>query len=274
MSALLKAAFPAPEKIADDVRREGFAIYPEAIDGALIDALRDYWLKHFSERLAARDVARGNLVVGEPNFTSFSDKSFWKLYRYFGFLWNRPDHEPTHRLCVELHRRRNLAQGFPEDYGLSYDPQCYSFYVAVNYYLPGGGFVEPHVDAHRGEHPHPTDLPLLHFMVPLTFKGSDYREGGMVVYDRAGARIDVESRLERGGIIFFDARLRHGVEPVEPALGSTMGRLSVFAIPTFFKKLEDVPAAFLDAKSLWSRGYRFVRRARRAAARRRGSAAT
>jgi predicted 2-oxoglutarate/Fe(II)-dependent dioxygenase YbiX len=88
------------------------------------------------------------------------------------------------------------------------------------------GMLEPHSDGHG-------DLPIIHFMVPLSFKKIDYENGGLYLYDKYKNRVDIDELVEPGDVIFFDGRNIHGVDKV---IGGTFGRLAIFAIPTFFVK--------------------------------------
>jgi len=82
-----------------------------------------------------------------------------------------------------------------------------------------------HADAHG-------ETPILHFMIPLTFKGEDYNEGGLFIENKRGDAVDIDSQCDKGALIFFDGRCSHGVKTIQ---GKGIGRLVVFAIPTYFE---------------------------------------
>lgn len=216
---------PAPSQIAADIDRNGFCIYKDAVPRATIDELRRYWLDFFKTRKADRRFVRGKIYLGERNFNSYSDINEWCMYRHFDFLWNPSDHPPTRALHLQLHRHRNLAQNFDALDGLTYNDRNYGIYISTSYYPPGKGFLRAHVDAHQ-------DTPLLHYMLPLTFKGTDYQGGGLTCDDKSGHTVDVDAEMSAGDIVFFDGRQRHGVDKIVSDRG--IGRLAIFAIPTFF----------------------------------------
>jgi len=182
-----------------------------------------------------RQVARGNLTFGEQNFNSYTESNFWHLYRHFDFLWNKPTHELTRNVAVSIHKIRNLAQNFSEDYGLTLlSPKYYGIYISTSYYSPETGFCKVHADAHEKE------MPLLHFMLPITFKGKDYKAGGLVCYDKNEEKVDVDELVSPGSIVFYDGRQEHGVETIIPYSDKNIGRLAVFAIPTFFHRKNEI----------------------------------
>ena len=132
-----------------------------------------------------------------------------------------------------IHKKRNLAQGESEGYGLNYNPQCYGIYISTSYYIPETGFCKVHADAHS------KDIPLLHFMLPITFKGIDYKSGGLFCYDKDGKKIDVDEEMKPGSIVFYDGRQEHGVDTIIPYPEKNLGRLAIFAIPTLFLRKND-----------------------------------
>ena len=44
---------------------------------------------------------------------------------------------------------------------------------------------------------------ILHFMLPLTFKGVDYDSGGLYIIDKHGVEIDVDILTCKGDLIFL-----------------------------------------------------------------------
>ena len=218
-------SLPAPSQIAADISRDGFCIYKHAIAESVVIELRRFWLDFFNTNKADRKFVRGKIYLGESNFNSYSEINEWCMYRHFDFLWNQCDHPLTRAVNLELHRHRNLAQNFDPLDGLNYNDRNYGIYISTSYYPPGKGFLRAHVDAHQ-------DTPLLHYMLPLTFKGQDYQTGGLVCADASGTMVDVDAKMSAGDIVFFDGRQKHGVEKIVSSSG--VGRLAIFAIPTFF----------------------------------------
>ena len=224
--------FPTPEQITKDLQESAFKVYDNAIATDVYDKIRSFWLDYFSKDQPQREVARGDLLLGEENFNSYTDTDFWSLYRHFDFLWNKPTHQLTTDIAIELHKVRNNALSLPEDYGLNYNPECYGFYVSTSYY-PFNGLMTPHAD---GFPDGKKKFQLLHFMLPITFKGQDYQEGGMVVYDKNDEKVDGDKIMKPGSIIFYDGQYKHGVEKIIPYEDKNIGRLAMFAVPVYFLK--------------------------------------
>ena len=225
--------FPSPEQIKTDIQNSAFKVYHNAIKTDVYDEVRSFWLDYFSKDQPQREVARGNLLLGEENFNSYTDTDFWLLYRHFDFLWNKPTHQLTTDIAIELHKIRNVALNLPIEYGLNYNPECYGFYVSTSYYPPNGGMMTAHADGY------PEGMKkfrLLHFMLPITFKGQDYEGGGMVVYDKNDQKVDVDKILKPGSIIFYDGAAKHGCERIIPYEDKKIGRLAMFAVPVYFLK--------------------------------------
>ena len=77
---------------------------------------------------------------------------------------------------------------------------------------------------------------LLHFMLPITFKGQDYQDGGLVIFDKNDEKVDVDKIMKPGSIIFYDGIYKHGVEKIIPYEDKKIGRLAMFAVPVYFLK--------------------------------------
>mgnify|MGYP006164102255 FL=1 len=224
--------FPSSEQIAKDLQESPFKVYHDAINVGVYDEIRSFWLDYFSKDQPQREVARGDLLLGEENFNSHADTDFWSLYRHFDFLWNVPTHQLTTDIAIELHKVRNNALNLPEEYGLNYNSECYGFYVSTSYYPPNG-MMTPHADGYpKGK----KKFQLLHFMLPITFKGQDYQDGGLVLFDKNNEKVDVDKIMKPGSIIFYDGIYKHGVEKIIPYEDKKIGRLAMFAVPVYFLK--------------------------------------
>jgi hypothetical protein len=243
MSALLTDAFPSPETIAADIAKDGFTIYPGAVQVAPLAEMKEFWTGYFGSARPRRRAVRSNLRLGEENFNSYSDTPQWCLYRDFDFLWNTPTHALTRALGIEVHRVRNLAQQFDEERGLTYSADCYGIYISTSCYPPSTGRLRSHSDGHQG-------APILQYMVPFTHKGIDYDTGGLYVHDGKGAKVDVDAAMKPGDIVFFDGRIEHGVDTIGARKG-TPGRLASFAIPTFFRTRTALPPVLREVENLY-----------------------
>jgi len=254
---LLTESFPSPETIKDDIIKDGFHIYENAVNVNVIEEIKNFWLDYFSKNSPDKEVMRGDLWLGQENFNSFTDSDFWTLYRHFDFLWNDSTHELTKNLSLELNKIRNKSLSLPEDYGLYYSPDCYSIYTSTSYYPPNTGRLETHEDGYPSDK---DQFALLHFMVPVTFKGVDYEKGGLVYYSKStGEKIDVDALMKPGSVLFFDGAGKHGVEKIIPFEDKKpIGRLAFFAIPAYFHKRETNAISNKLASQKKSRFSRFL----------------
>ncbi|QWD00756.1 hypothetical protein G6726_01770 [Polynucleobacter paneuropaeus] len=215
--------------ILSDIEVNGFAIASNVISIEYIERQKREWVVKFNKKNVTKKFVRGDLVLGEENFLSHSDIPGWCMYRNFDFLWNEASDKELIEVHLDLHRFRNLLQGLPENLGVEYNPACYGFYISTSLYEAGKGHLSFHADGH-------SDTPILHYMIPITFKGVDYDEGGLFCINKAGVKCDVDSMVKPGDIIFFDGRIVHGVEKVESYSNGGIGRIAQFAVPTFFRK--------------------------------------
>ena len=87
-----------------------------------------------------------------------------------------------------------------------------------------------HIDVHQ-------DKPILQYMIPITFKGTDYDDGGLYIMNKNNEWVDIDKISKIGSVVFFDGRQKHKVEKIiSKNPKNQVGRIAVFAIPTFFKK--------------------------------------
>ncbi len=245
--------FPSPEQVAADIAEHGYAVYPNAVQPEVMEELRQFWFPYFQNDFPKKHVVRGDLLMGSENFNSYTDSSFWCLYRDFEFLWNSTKHALTRDVTVAIHQFRNQIQNFDPDYGLKFSPDCYGVYISTSHYPPARGHLQTHTDGHK-------DVPILHYMLPISIQGQDYQSGGMIVIDKSGKAIDVDAQVELGSLVFFDGRMQHGVTPITPLAGKTLGRVATFAIPTFFVPQRDIPDVIRRSKYAIERGLSITKR--------------
>ena len=223
----MKINLPNHELPMDEVKSKGFAIIKDCISSEFIASQRLRWIPKFSKKNVDKNFVRGNLILGEKNFLSYSDIDSWCMYRYYEFLWNQTDDMEALALHKEIHKFRNKMQGLDSNFGLNYNESNYGIYISTSYYPPNIGMLQSHADGHK-------DIPILHYMLPFTFKGQDYDEGGLFIKNKLGEICDLDLLVEPGDIIFFDGRLEHWVDTIKSKDPNSLGRLAVFAIPTHF----------------------------------------
>jgi|MDTC01.3.fsa_nt_gb hypothetical protein len=224
---MMKINLPEHNHIMKDLESKGFCIIKNCVSNEFISSQRSRWIPKFIKKNVDKKFVRGNLILGEKNFLSYSEINAWCMYRNFEFLWNKTDDEEAMKLHLEIHKFRNKIQGFDPNFGLNYNDTNYGIYISTSYYPLNIGKLLAHADGHK-------DVPIIHYMLPFTFKGKDYHEGGLFIEDTSGEIVDLDSLVEPGDVIFFDGRRRHWVDIPKSRESNSLGRLAVFAIPTHF----------------------------------------
>ncbi len=227
--------------IIENLKNEGYYIAKDLIKNLDLNPIRDKFISittNANEKF--RESPRGGIRIGENNFNSYSNNELWCIYRRFEFLWNKPSDENTLSLAIEIHKLRNKIQSFDEDFGLTYNDRNYGIYNSFSYYPPKSGWMKEHSDGHK-------DVPIVHFMVPLTIKNHDYEEGGLYIINKDNKKINVDDLCQLNDVIFFDGRCGHGVDLIKS--NKNIGRLAFFSIPTFFERLSNIPLFLRDTRS-------------------------
>ena len=104
--------------------------------------------------------------------------------------------------------------------------------MAVTNYPLNSGEMNIHVD--------PNSFLPIHYNLPLTFKGSDYLQGGLKIKSEYDL-IDIDSLLEKGDLLLFNGAVPHLVETIKGAgKASSIGRLQMFAVPDDFSKYRNI----------------------------------
>jgi len=213
--------------IKSEIDAEGYCILHDVIDPKYIDLQQSRWNQKVALTRDLKKFVRGNLLLGEENFLSYSNIPKWNLYRYYEFLWNETDDPDLLGVHLYLNKVRNLLKGDNENRGVMLNAECYGVYVSTSCYQ-NEGYLQAHADGHGED-------PILHYMLPLSFKNSAFNDGGLVVWDKKNNKINVEDRIKEGSLIFFDGRQKHAVEKISAGEGQ-YGRLASFAIPCYFQK--------------------------------------
>lgn len=235
-----------PHEVRSAILSVGYAVVRNVVPVETIAAMRDYWLGVYAGNVRAAPVIWGPFL-GEPNQVLFHRSDSCCLYRSYDFLWNPPIDGLTRQVGIHLNRLRNgIAESGPLA-GETMESDRFGIYITTSYYPPGIGWMAEHRDAADGRR-------HWHFMLQLTFKGENYAEGGLTLTDKQGHKVDVDSLVGPGDVIFFDGSCPHGVEPVGG--GGGVGRLQMFSIPTFMetpqqndRMLEDISLMrFVKAK--------------------------
>lgn len=221
------------DQIRNEIDEKGYSIVKRLIQPKDIETIRSFWLNEFTKSTPSTEVIWGP-TLGQRNAIGFTSNNFQTMYRSYSFLWNEPYHELTQHICLRLNIVRNFILELPALSGIAFSPDRYGLMVTTSYYPPTHGWMQMHND---GTH---TGKPLVHHIVPLTFKGTHYREGGMEVVGRDGKTVDLDSLFAEGDVVFYDASLNHGVKKIIPnSTGTPIGRMQMFAIPRTLANFED-----------------------------------
>jgi hypothetical protein len=223
--------FQLPE-VKRQIDEVGYCIVKGLVPKSRIDRIRAFWIETFAKQKPSGRVT-WSPHLGQVNHIGFSSDKFQHLYRGCDFLWNEPLHAETREVCLRLHALRNLILDQDPYTGLRFTDARYGIFITASYYPGGEGHMQMHNDGvSQGK-------PLLHSLLPITFKGRDYKEGGMLVVDRKGKHVDVDGMIEPEDAVFYDGALMHSVMPVVAFEGKNLGRVQVFPIPALMKNLED-----------------------------------
>lgn len=189
-----------------------------ALDPALVGALVDY----------LTNVGRNSLPtyspieVGQPNFhrlNQVDERAYVEgcFHQFVFYPWNQ-DVFDLFAQTRELFRLKSALSGVPPDRYLGREGhEGVVARLAVQFYPQGGGYLNRHVDPVG---PHQLTVPT----VTLSQKGRDFSTGGSYVIGSQGERCEVDEITEPGDAVFFDARLAHGVDPIDE--GPTVDWLS------------------------------------------------
>jgi len=224
---MIKLNLPDSAYVRKKIQENGFVILKNVVSETFIKNQKDRWCKKINSKKIDKKFVRGGLFLGEKNFLSYSDIPSWCLYRNFEFLWNPSHDEEATEIHILLHKFRNKVQNFDENYGLNYNKKNYGIYISTSLYEINKGHLVVHSDGHSNQ-------PIIHYMLPYTFKNIDFETGGLVCEDNNGNMQDIESEIRPGDLIMFDGRKMHGVNKIRSNKKNHPGRIAAFSVPTFF----------------------------------------
>jgi len=176
---------------------------------ALLDRIKSYLI----------DIGRHSLPnyqkieVGCSNFHRLNDsdeRAFVKgcFHQFAFFPWNQ-DCFRFFELFKQIYIVKNLLSNKEplQFLGNQPDQGCIAR-LAVQLYPQGAGYLNKHQD--------PVDHHQL--VVPtlvMSAKGEDYQEGGAYIESESGELIMTDELAGVGGVVYFNANIRHGVLPID-----------------------------------------------------------
>lgn len=153
------------------------------------------------------------IKFGEPNFhrlNQHDDRSHVRgcFHQFVFYPWNQ-DVFDFFDLFDRLFQVKNLISGNPaEKYSGRNGTDGVVSRLAFQFYPSGKGFLNRHQDPFGF---HQLTVPT----VCLSDKSLDFRTGGAFLEDSSGKRHFVDDHTDVGDVVFFDARLVHGVELID-----------------------------------------------------------
>lgn len=225
------------------IKEDGFYIAKKLIDQKIIKEMQFFW-KDYYKNINHSNLQRvqWNPYLGEPNKVGYSEDKDQLFYRTFDFFWNKPIHKLTKDVVSNI---RKLTISLVEEdigFGNLYTDDRYGIYATSSYYPANRGFLREHSDSNKNK-------TLIHHIIPLTFLNEDYNSGGLFLKDRKGNKIEIDSLVSYGDVIFYDGLLPHGVNKIMSD-NEGMGRIQIFAIPTNFEYPTESKVLFDDLKKL------------------------
>jgi hypothetical protein len=131
------------------------------------------------------------------------------FHQFQFFPWNQ-DMFGFFEMFTPVYQLKNRLSDLSADKFLGVEPEDgVTARFAFQHYPKGVGGLNMHADpVDRHQLTVPTML--------LGKKGEDFQAGGLVVERAGGERVDVDALMDWGDLLFFNARLAHGVERVDP----------------------------------------------------------
>ncbi len=154
------------------------------------------------------------IEIGASNFhrlNNSDERSYVEgcFHQFVFYPWNQ-DVFDLFAVTQDLFRLKSALSGMSPDMYLGREGHGgVVARIAVQFYPSGGGYLNRHRDP-AGTHQ--LTVPT----VILSTKGLDFDDGGLYVEDSEGRRSEVDNLAGPGDAVFFDARLIHGVDPIDP----------------------------------------------------------
>lgn len=225
------------DEIIKIIDEKEYCVCHGLLESKTVLKIKPYWEDFFKQQIRKKPSLKavaGNFHLGEESFSSYSNDDNWNIYRFFDFYWNKAqtlEQKLTREIALDLHKIKNLLMDRDPLFGLIYSEDREGTYLSVSHYPPDEGFLKFHRDNEE-------QFRLLQFMVNINYKNRDYSEGGLhFIID--GKKIDIDSELLPGSVLFFNGSLQHGVEPVKST--NEVGRIAFFSIPASFLTTGNVP---------------------------------
>lgn len=197
-------------KMTENIKDGDAYIIKKVIKHELIDEIVKYLEK----------IGKGSLPnyqkieYGCPNFhriNKWDKRAYVKgcFHQFVFFPWNQ-DYFDFFELTKSAYHLKNLLSGLPKNKFLGYEPEegC-TARLAFQFYPANQGGLNKHqdpVDYHQ------LSVPIL----IMSKKGRDFIKGGLYIENELKEKIYLDDISDPGDIIYFNAEVPHGVEPIDP----------------------------------------------------------
>jgi len=231
-------------EIQHRIRSGEVGVVRQFIDPSLTKEIRQYLTSVGRNSLPTYEP----IDIGRPNFhrLNFDDERAHVrgcFHQFVFYPWNQDVFGLFH-IFADLFRLKNLISGNPaERFAGRHGQDGVVRRLAFQFYPSGKGFLNRHQDPY-GEHQ--LTVPT----VCLSEKPQDFHSGGAYIEDEHGTRHFLDDKTALGDVVFFDARLVHGVELVDPDVSSRwldfVGRWTCLIATNKYSSNSDIA----DAKDL------------------------
>lgn len=204
------------DKVKIDEMRENILnndgyIVKNYLDPKLADDIVDY----------LKSIAKGSLPAWYPlqencpdfhRVNNFDPRSYVKacMHQFMFHPWNDNVFD-FFSIMKDLYLLKNQLSGLEAESFLNNTPKDgHIARLSFQFYPAGGGMLKRHSDP-VGKHQ--LSVPVL----LLNDKSKDYKQGGGYVVGEDDQIIDVDSQMSKGDVVFFNAEVMHGVQPIDPA---------------------------------------------------------
>ena len=198
------------DRLRSQILDGAVVIQRESFDRATVNSLVRY----------LGDVGRNSLSnyqpieIGAPNFHRLNksdQRSHVKgcFHQFVFYPWNQDLFDLFERTRSLFQLKNVLSKNDPNKYLGEVGEDGIVTRLAFQFYPSGMGYLNRHQDPVGS---HQLTVPTM----SLTQKGVDFQKGGVYLEDADGHRHDLDELVGPGDVVYFDARLKHGVDLIDP----------------------------------------------------------
>jgi len=198
------------EAIRAMIQNGGVAVVRRFISRTLALNIRDYLTNVGQHSLPTYEP----IEIGRPNFHRLNlddERAHVRgcFHQFVFYPWNQ-DVFGLFQVFENLFKVKNLITGNPaERFTSRHGEDGVVSRLAFQFYPSGRGFLNRHQDPHGD---HQLTVPTVCF----SEKSRDFQSGGAFIENVNGTKHYLDDETAIGDVVFFDARLIHGVELVDP----------------------------------------------------------